>query len=48
MFGIVDGSEVVCLQCSKEFLFSFHKRRRLEIDDWMSSALNCILSRTVR
>ena len=30
--GIEDGSDVVCLRCSKEFMF-FQRRRRLEIDD---------------
>ena len=29
--GVDDGSEVVCLRCSKEFMF-FQRRRGLEID----------------
>ena len=30
--GVEDGSEVVCLRCSKQFMF-FQRRRGLEIDD---------------
>ena len=30
--GVEDGSEVVCLRCSKEFMF-FQRRRGLGIDD---------------
>ena len=30
--GVEDGSEVVCLRCSKEFMF-FQRRRELGIDD---------------
>ena len=30
--GVEDGSEVVCLRCSKEFMF-FQRSRGLEIDD---------------
>ena len=30
--GVDDGSEVMCLRCSKEFIF-FHRRRGLGIDD---------------
>ena len=33
--GVEDGSEVVCLPCSNEFMF-FQKRRGLGIDDCMS------------
>ena len=33
--GVEDGSEVVCLRCSKEFMF-FQRRRELGIDDWMN------------
>ena len=31
-FGVEDGSEVVCLRCSKEFMF-LQRRRGLGIDD---------------
>ena len=31
-FGIEDGSEVVCLRCSKKFMF-FQRRRGFGIDD---------------
>ena len=31
-FGVEDESVVVCLRCSKEFIF-FKRRRGLEIDD---------------
>ena len=31
-FGVEDGSEMVCLRCSKEFMF-FQRRRELGIDD---------------
>ena len=44
--GIVDGSEVLYVRCSKESMFS-QRRRMLEIDDWMSSALNCLLARAL-
>ena len=44
--GIVDGSEVVCLRCSKKFLF-FQRRREVRIDDWMCEVLNCLLARAV-
>ena len=30
--GVEDGSEMVCLRCSKEFIF-FQRRRGLGIDD---------------
>ena len=30
--GVEDGSEVVCLRCSKEFMF-FQRRREMGIDD---------------
>ena len=30
--GVEDGSEVVCLRCSKKFMF-FQRRRGLGIDD---------------
>ena len=30
--SVEDGSEVVCLRCSEEFMF-FQKRRGLRIDD---------------
>ena len=30
--GVADGSEVVCLRCSKKFMF-FQKRRGFGIDD---------------
>ena len=30
--GVEDGSEMVCLLCSMEFMF-FQRRRGLEIDD---------------
>ena len=30
--GVEDGSELVCLRCSKEFMF-FQRRRGLGIDD---------------
>ena len=39
--GVKDGSEVVCLRCSKEFM------RGLRIDDWMCCALNCLLARAI-
>ena len=29
-FGVEDGSEVVCLRCSKEFMF-FQRRRGIDI-----------------
>ena len=31
-FGVEDGSEMVCLRCSKEFMF-LQRRRGLGIDD---------------
>ena len=39
--GVEDGSEVVCLRCSKELMF-FQRRHGLRIDDGMSCALNCL------
>ena len=41
--GIVDVSKVVCIRCTKEFMF-FQSRHWLGIDDWMSLALHFLLA----
>ena len=44
--GIIDDSEMVCFPCGKEFMF-IQGRCGLEIDDWMSLALNYLLAHAI-
>ena len=41
--GVLEGSAVVWLQCSKELML-FQRRQGLEIEDWMSFALKFIFA----